>query len=328
MKNKKVEDEVIDKETKKVTRTKRLKKAKVEKKELKESKKNEKKAKKTEKKELRKKNKTDKEEKKLTKKKAKTKKGKLKKGTLLIVLISVLFVGVGIFAILLGTGIISILPKDNGLKLYVLGEKVKIGDYVEYDAGVWEEDKEIPTRSSAFSFGGYKKDASKNDGVTCNYNEIENKGWRVFSVEDNVVTLIQSGISMCYYHGYGNATNDKSVNILSGNAENINFDSFVDEKFGDSARILSKEDIDKFYEEDASYKRINNKLIKVGNPYWLATKNGSYNLWYVTEGGTVAVNHVGNYGVRVLVTLKDNVMTTGKNKDKIWVLTEEVKKDE
>ena len=77
-----------------------------------------------------------------------------------------------------------------------------------------------------------------------------------------------------------------------------------------------------------SVKKITNDLIRVGAPYWLASKSGSYYMWYVTEGGTVATDHVGMYGVRMIVTLKQDVKTEGQNDKKEWILNEDVKKDE
>ena len=245
--------------------------------------------------------------------------------SLIIIIVSFIFILLGIFVGLIGTGVIN-LNKDTGPIYYSLEEKLKVGHYVVYDAGIWEEDKEIPNRKNQFTFGGYNKDSSRNDGVTCNYlsdeDYLKNKrsGWRVFSIEDGIVTLIHDGISMCYYHGYGNNTNDKSVNILSGNDENINYDYYLDNKYASSIRILSKEDIDKYYGEDSSYKQIEDNIISVGIPYWLSSKKGTNFMWYVTEGGLVATDQVGMYGVRVLITLGSNVKTTGLNDNKEWIL--------
>lgn len=250
--------------------------------------------------------------------------------SVIIIVVSFIFILLGIFVGLVGTGVIN-LNKDKGPVYYSLEEKLKVGHYVVYDAGVWEEDKEIPGRKNQFTFGGYTKDASRNDGVTCNYlsdeDYLKNKksGWRVFSIEEGIVTLIHDGISMCYYHGYGNNTNDKSVKILSGNDENINFDDYLDNKYASSVRILSKEDIDKYYGEDSSYKKIEDNMISVGIPYWLATKKGTNFMWYVTEGGTVATDQVGVYGVRVLVTLGTGVKTTGLTNNKEWILAIDTK---
>lgn len=271
--------------------------------------------------------KREKKERKESKKKN-IKKRKLNKLNIFIVIVSILFLGIGIFVILCGTGIITVSFKEKGPILYDLSEKVSIGDYVDYDAGMWEETKEIPTRTNSFTFGGYQKEMSRNEGVTCGYNGVENEGWRVFDIDEDTITLIQAGVSMCYYHGYGSGTNDKSVNILKNHDESINYNYFLNEDFGSNVTILSKEDIDKFQGEDVSYKKVDDDLIDIGIPYWLSSKNGSYYLWYVTEGGTVAVDHVGEYGVRVLVTLKKDTKTAGKNKENVWTLYKESKKEE
>lgn len=327
MKNKRV-GKYNDKEVKEeVLQSKKTKKkVKVKKEKNKKGKVTKDKSKKKDKKETVKKDVPTKE------KKIKKKKKYKLKISIIIIIISFIFILFGIFVGLVGTGIIN-LEKDKGPIYYSLTEKLKVGHYVTYDAGTWEEDKEIPNRSSAYTLGGYTKDTSRNDGVTCNYiNDQEylkqkRSGWRVFSIDDGIVTLIHDGISLCYYHEYGNNTNDKSVNILSGNDESINFDYYLDEEFASSVKILTKEDVDKFYNEDSSYKKIDSNLINIGIPYWLATKSGSNFLWYITEGGTVATDQVGVYGVRILVTLKEEVKTIGLTNNKEWILgIEDVKK--
>lgn len=271
----------------------------------------------------------EKDTKDITSNKLKSKKRrKLRKSNIIVMLVCMFFIAAGIIGSLYGIGVLTFNLKDPGPNYYDLSEKVSIGDYVDYDADFWEEEKNVPTRDDAFAFGGYKVSTSRNNSVSCNYKSIDNKGWRVFSIEDESVTLIHAGVPMCYYHGYGAGTNDTSVGFLSGVDQNIILQHFLDNKFSETARILSKEDIDKFVGSDSSYARIDNDLIKVGIPYWLSTKNGSYNLWYVTEGGTIATDHVGAYGVRVLVTLKKNVQTTGINESGEWTLVNDVKKGE
>lgn len=263
-----------------------------------------------------------------TNKKKEKKKRKLNKLNILILLLSLLFIVIAVLGILIGTGVISFIPKDKGPVYYSLSKKVKVGDYVDYDAGHWEEEKSVPNETVPFTFGGYAVSSSRNKSVTCNYNETDKEGWRVFSIENGIVTLIHNGLSMCYYHGYGSGSNDNSVTVLNNQNPDIKYDYFLDDKYSESVKILSKEDIDKWYNEDSSYKRIRDDIINIGNPYWLSTKNGTHYMCYVTEGGTIAVDHVGVYGVRMLVSLKENVKTTGKNKDGVWTLAEELKKEE
>lgn len=258
----------------------------------------------------------------------KQKKAKNGKLTVFIIIVSILFVIGGILGILLGTGMLSLPLKEKGPILYPLSEKVKVGDYVSYDAGNWDSDAELPNRNTPFTFGGYQKGVSRNNGVTCNDKDIDAKGWRVFRIDEEEVTLIQTGISMCYYHGYGSATNDKSVSILKNEDETVKYDFFLNEKYAQKVQILSKEDIDAFIGEDTSFKRLDNDLLKIGTPYWLATKYETYYMWYATEGATIAVDHVGNYGVRLLVTLKKEVMTEGQDDKNVWKLNIEQKNEE
>lgn len=299
--DKKVSDSLVEEEVKKVSKNKKKMKKKV-KKEKKEP---------------------IKKEKKISKKK----KRKFKVLNILIIFISLIFIIAGVIALLYGVGVIDFELADPGPNYYELSEKAKIGDYVNYDAGIWEEEKIVPNYQTPYTFGGYNKDLSRNKGIACKNNEKTNDGWRVFDITDDVVTLIHSGISMCYYHGYGNGTNDTSVNVLKNLNENNNYNYYLDNKYGESVNVLSKEDIDKFISGDSSYARIRDNLINVGEPYWLATKSGSYYMWYVTEGGSVAIDHVGAYGVRVLVKLKKNTKTTGIDKSGNWILATEIKKE-
>ena len=319
--DKNVSDSLVKEEVKKV----KSKKNSDKKKEAK-SKKQDKKLKNQEKKELKKEKRENKKENKNSKKKKKKRKPNILSIT--IIILSLIFIAAGVIALLYGVGVLNFELKDPGPNYYVLSEKVKVGDYVLYDAGKWDINVEVPNRNVSYTFGGYKKDSSRNNGVNCNYNEKVNNGWRVFSIDEDKVTLIHAGISMCYYHGYGSNTNDTSINILNNLNEEKKFDYFLDDKYSESVRTLTKEDIDKFTGSDSSYSRVRNDLINVGNPYWLASKNGSHYMWYVTEGGSVASDHVGTYGVRVMVTLKENVKTTGLDRKGNWILSEDVNKEE
>ncbi len=285
---------------------------------------NKKKESKKNKKQLKKEKKVAKKQKRQDKKALKkAQKGKKNTGSIIVIIISIIFIILGILLSLIGGGVITI-DFERKPKLYPLNEKVHIGDYVEYNAGVWDKSVNVPNRQVAYTFGGYTENASRNNSVNCGYNDVTMSGWRVFKIEDNSVILIQDGLSMCYYHGYGAGNTDRSLKILSGQDENFNFDYYLDNQFAESVKILSKEDIDSYYGSDTSYKKITDDLIKVGNPYWLASKNNTYNMWYVTEGGTVASNQVGVYGVRMLIKLKNTVKTIGQNDDQVWILTNDM----
>ncbi len=77
-----------------------------------------------------------------------------------------------------------------------------IGDYVNYDAGVWTESKNVPTSDTPNTFGGYSESQSRNsnaNGMTNAYSNNQYEGWRIWDVNGNTVTLISSGCPEVFY---------------------------------------------------------------------------------------------------------------------------------
>lgn len=83
----------------------------------------------------------------------------------------------------------------------LLANVVKVGDFVNYDAGVW--DKTVAKPTSGFSFGGYNAGTSRNNSVNCADETNLYNGWRVLEVNGDTVKLIHAGSSECYYHPSG-----------------------------------------------------------------------------------------------------------------------------
>ena len=105
-----------------------------------------------------------------------------------------------------------------------------IGDFVNYDAGVWtkEEISSIKTGSkgsevtannsttipsTVFQFGGFTAGSSRNGNATPHdntYNYIKDKetgeavtGWRIFDITEEGITLISAGCPEDYYNASG-----------------------------------------------------------------------------------------------------------------------------
>ena len=138
---------------------------------------------------------------------------------------------------------------DNAISLEELlaNKEDYIGDFVNYDAGVWtkEEISSIKTGSkgsevtannsttipsTVFQFGGFTAGSSRNGNATPydnTYNYIKDKetgeavtGWRIFDITEEGITLISAGCPEDYYHPDGtNGTNYGyySEYILTGN---------------------------------------------------------------------------------------------------------------
>ena len=120
-------------------------------------------------------------------------------------------------------------------KTELLITKVKVGDYVAYDAGVWTETKARPT--SQGEFGGYTKGEKKANSSYFGDNVLTNlKGWRVLKIEGNIVTIIHAGVSEYYYHAYGYTS--ESLAILNSRA----ISEYLNPIYATSAHILTYEE--------------------------------------------------------------------------------------
>lgn len=196
---------------------------------------------------------------------------------------------------------------------------VKVGDYVAYDAGSWEETdndkthlKSIPTKQG--EFGGIHVGASKNDSTaeTC-YLEYhaDMNGWRVLKVEDDKVTLIHAGTPACYYHGLGDGYQSESVTNLN----NFISTEFVNSEYASSARSAECGD---FFEdgtcEHASVGDLEDStMYGVGGYYWLASTRVNVSLWFWSaydEFFRGCNDHT--LGIRPVVELKTDVLWTGE----------------
>ena len=161
-----------------------------------------------------------------------------------------------------------------------------IGDFVNYDAGVWTEEeinsiktgvkgREVTANNStaepstAFQFGGFTAGSSRNGNATPHkdtYNYIKDKeteeavtGWRIFDITEEGITLISAGCPEDYYNAYGTNNGYYSEYILTGNinskATSLNIpDSYTKRDWSEyvnnkanSATVLTKNTLDNWY---------------------------------------------------------------------------------
>ena len=147
-----------------------------------------------------------------------------------------------------------------------VGKKVEIGDFINYDAGIWTPEEitkigangttALPTRK----FGGFTKDQSRNtnatplDDKTYNYVKTDEagktpiSGWRVFDIEGDTITLISAGNPEDYYHQFGNG--DASEKLLTQTRDWTMYENEYAVKStpeNKNAKILTKARLDKWY---------------------------------------------------------------------------------
>ena len=248
--------------------------------------------------------------------------------------------------------------------------KLHVGDFISYTAGTWKDtdittiaetgvtpnnSTNLPTES--YQFGGFALNSSRDGNATpynTTYAYVQDKatgsavtGWRLFDVNEGVMTLISFGCPEDYYHP--NATNSAYISeyILTGNvnsnanATNLglgttykarNWNMYVNEDYGATgASVLTKAKLDAWYTKytntasadtytDATFQKIyktssdcvNNgmyeSLIDNYSFYWLSSASVS-NLVTMPHplGRFVSNSNDNNYGVRVLVSLSSDV---------------------
>ena len=161
-----------------------------------------------------------------------------------------------------------------------------IGDFVNYDAGVWTEEEinsiktgvkgsEVTANNSttiprtAFQFGGFTAGSSRNGNATPyddRYNYVKDKetgeavtGWRIFDITEEGITLISAGCPEDYYNASGTNYPYYSEYILTENinskATSLNIpDSYTKRDWSvyvnnkaNSATVLTKNTLDNWY---------------------------------------------------------------------------------
>lgn len=226
-----------------------------------------------------------------------------------------------------------------------LADVAQIGDYVNYDAGIWTATAPTPTSASPFTFGGYTAGNSRNNSSSClqgtNYN-----GWRVLSIEGDIVKLIHAGIPECMYVNfssqYPNRVNNY-LNIITGSSSGeIDFtvpstpkdwSIYVNTDYATSAYLVNKAELNKWYNQaynnysDISYATITSDLIHLRANY-LISDLYNYTSYYIYNDNNnySVISMAGNglFGIRPVVVLKSGIRTSGSitntNGNKEWIL--------
>lgn len=199
---------------------------------------------------------------------------------------------------------VHVVIEDN-----LLAKKVKVGDMVAYNAGNWDDDLIKPTANG--TFGGYKQGNSKNASVACRDGDNAGSGWKVLSISGNKVTIVHAGIPECYYHD-SFKSNANAVSTLDQRA------SVYKNTFAESARMLKETDVANLAQDHA--------FRKINAYYYLSTASGTNELKFVTTSGRLTQGGANAQGVRPVITLREDVRTTGQSNG-AWTLTFDASKD-
>lgn len=203
----------------------------------------------------------------------------------------------------------------NNTNYDLLSKVVKVGDSVNYDAGKWETTAPIPT--SQGTFGGYTAGNSKSKGVLCfDLRHTPKDGWVVLSNNNGVVKITTRGIPECYYHGVG-VDGNISISLINNEAK-----KFMNNEYASSVSIMNYEEANAIYNNhetaDGYQREMYEKLLFAGDYYYLSTKGDNNGKKLETVrfdfGSKYVISERSGYahGIRPVVTLKNNLYTTGE----------------
>ena len=189
----------------------------------------------------------------------------------------------------------------NGVKAYcktpelivragdLLYTKAKFQDYVAYDAG-----------------------GNRNTGQKCNANDTGfMSGWRVLSSNNQTgqVILISAGSPECVEHKTSSST---TINTIKSKANN-----YINKTYAVSAEALT---CDSYGIDGCRVSLANRPIHLPGNYYFLATAASSSEMWAINPKGIPEKVTNTKAGVRYIVVLDRNVVTTGYSNGK-WIIT-------
>ena len=219
---------------------------------------------------------------------------------------------------------------------------VKIGDYINYDAGVWTSTDIQKIRSSSGDpttnnmatlpgvqgqFGGFVLGQSRNTnstGYTTNGHTYtpRTSGWRVWDVDKNtgIVTLVSAGHPETYSH-------KDSATQTYGILEKRNYSMYVN-KYATSAKMLTYKEVIEWYnarfgtnytliDQSSSTSSFFNKVFTTEEPisvlynggvYWISGRTDTVDRYMYYISNQVAAGNNNAMGIRILITLKSDVL--------------------
>ena len=230
---------------------------------------------------------------------------------------------------------VRVLYMDNGNQSSDMGKsltgKIEVKSSEKYKNCV-EANNCLVDNVNVGQFVGYTSPAGKSgDSKTCvEGNNSQYSGWRVLSKSgtglSGIVTLVHAGTPECYNAPFSRDELYKGVAVLN-NIGNL----YVNNELATLGRNMNCNDV-KVYDSNActiSYgQTIENDLINIGAPYWLAStqdvqvkKRDSDGIFYyedesrlenVSSSGAVNISF-GNIlsGVRPVIVLKSGIKNTG-----------------
>ena len=182
----------------------------------------------------------------------------------------------------------------------LLFNKVAVGDYVNYDAGVWTETR--TEKAEDGYYWGMKSGTTKQTGVRCNAADSSTRsGWMVLAKTNNQVLLIHAGTPECVYHGRVSTTN--VINVMLSEAQ-----KYVNTKYANGYTALSCS-TPGFECNKTSY---SGAVFVTGTAYFIVQNGASDGLGAITPAGNKEFYTLRSVGIRPVIQLRVDARTSGK----------------
>lgn len=141
-----------------------------------------------------------------------------------------------------------------------------------------------------------------------------NSGWRILSIDDNVVTIISGGTPECYnpstFTDSGAASKTKIESLLSDYL-NTDYATSIRNFNGTDFLNITSINYSLCYNVSSEECGNNNDLISTGSYYWLSDNYNTSTLYYWNPTNKYLSNTSNvSYGIRPVIELKSNITYT------------------
>ena len=195
----------------------------------------------------------------------------------------------------------------------LLAKTVKVGDTVNYDPGKWDESAPFP--NAEFKLGGYTKGTSKSTGISCG-TAITASGWVVVYNDGKVVKIATQGNPACFMIPTNSNSNSIGVSYLNLVAKTNYINTTYATDAANMDYVIASQLVGKKYADQRS-------VLLTGERYYLSTLGDNGRTLKSVLAGLEKFSDASGraFGIRPVVTLKENVYTTGQDKNGNYVLT-------
>ena len=207
------------------------------------------------------------------------------------------------------SGTINIKEFSTFMSAYSISNFLGVGDYVNYDSGSFTQTVPTPASSTYSVFSGKTEGRRRDVGIDC-VNSLaltgdQFNGWRVLNIIDGEVKLITAGTPECYKNSWNGALDLN--NLISHD-----YSEYINNTFATSATVLDKTLAETVEGASIVYDGFVSEatpVLRAGARYFFATISSfnAQHLFYTQPTGYIGSAGGQNYGIRPVVTLKNNL---------------------